>query len=390
MFILSVYELEILQLFCIKMIKKRSKASFADKVADVLKAAPTSFNPDEEVLDDTTAKLPDFNDDEEDDPVEEELLSKFRTQTVDLLGDVDQRYAGKKGSRKDLEDSADELSFAEDQSGDSSSEESANQDESEDEDQSSDEAESQSNDELSDVAPDEANFQHFSENNEASQLNKGFCVRNQLIKWESLLEMRIQMQKCLMAANKLPQKSHFMLLDKEGEGFKDKAKEVRTNVEKLLEKLMQLQDLGIKQYPETKRLTKGKEAEKENGSGEESDEEITSSSDSEGDSGSENLDKPPAKRRKLNDFETDICTIHDKYKDYRNQTIENWNSKTRSAVVKNSSQPHSVVSQINYILSDKNKLIKKTQLKKSEFHILGLDNTEESQEEVKQVSICAG
>lgn len=54
--------------------------------------------------------IPDFddNEDEDNDQVEEELLSKFRAQTVDLLGD------GKKGSRKDLEeDSADELSFGE-------------------------------------------------------------------------------------------------------------------------------------------------------------------------------------------------------------------------------------------------------------------------------------
>lgn len=378
------------------MIKKRSKTSLADKIADVLKAAPTSFNPDEEVLDDTTAKLPDFDDDDQDnDQVEEELLSKFRAQTVDLLGDVDQRYAGKKGSRKDFEeDSAEELSVDDNQPDNTSSDEpeSESDNENEEENQSSDDAESQSNGELSDVAADESNFQHFSQNNEANQVNKGFCVRNQLNKWESLLEMRIQMQKCLMAANKLPQKAHFTLLDKEGEGFRDKAKEIRTNVEVLLGKLLQLQDMGIKQYPETKKLTKRKEAEKEKVSDGESDEEITSSSESEEDSDSENLQKSPAKRRKLDDFETDISTIHDKYKDYRNQTIENWNTKTRSAVVKNSSQPHSVVSQINYILSDKNKLIKKTQLKKSEFHILGLDNTEreESNEEVKQVSTFVG
>lgn len=280
------------------------------------------------------------------------------------------------------------------QPGDSSSDdiqdESDSQSGSEDdeENQSSDEVESESNGELSDVAPDESNFQHFSQNNETSQVNKGFCVRNQLNKWESLLEMRIQMQKCLIAANKLPQKAHFMLFDKEGEDFKDKAQEVKTNVEVLLEKFLQLQDLGIKQYPETKRLTKRKKAAKEKGSDGESDEEITSSSDSEEDSESEEL---PAKHRKLDDFETDICTNHDNYKDYRNQTIENWNSKTRSAVIKNSSQPHSVVSQINYILSDRNKLIKKTQLKKSEFHILGTEESQEaSNEEVKQVSISAG
>lgn len=65
----------------------------------------------------------------------------------------------------------------------------------------------------------------------------------------------------------------------------------------------------------------------------------------------------------------------------------------RLSVSKNSGQTHSVINQIEHILGDKQKLRKRTQLKKSDFKILGQDesNTDalESNEDngdVKQVS----
>lgn len=65
----------------------------------------------------------------------------------------------------------------------------------------------------------------------------------------------------------------------------------------------------------------------------------------------------------------------------------------RLSVSKNSGQTHSVINQIEHILGDKQQLRKRTQLKKSEFKILGQDESNsdalESNEDngdVKQVS----
>lgn len=93
------------------MIKKQPRGSLADKIAGVLSAVPAQFNPDDDHLDDTTAKLTNFDDFDDENDDDEEILSKFRKQNVDLLADVDKKYAGKKGSRKTLlADSSDEFS----------------------------------------------------------------------------------------------------------------------------------------------------------------------------------------------------------------------------------------------------------------------------------------
>lgn len=86
--------------------KKKQTNSLAEKISGILSTTPATFDP-EDATDETTAKLLDDSFDENDED-EEALLSKFRKQNVDLLEDLDERYAGKKGSRKDLQESDDD------------------------------------------------------------------------------------------------------------------------------------------------------------------------------------------------------------------------------------------------------------------------------------------
>lgn len=273
------------------MIKKPQKASLADKIAGVLSAAPAQFDPEDENIDDTTAKLTSFEDVNEENDVDEVLLSKFRKQNVDLLAEVDMKYAGKKGSRKNLKgESSDEFCEEEeevatsddlndsDERDENSDDIEKNTSEEESESDNEDASEDSDNGSIALSEENDSNFQHMRETNVSEQVKKGLCIRNQINIWENLLEMRIQMQKCLVAANKMPQKSYYKEIEKESEcmDFRTKIKDTKDSLGNVLEKLLSLQNLVIKKYPETKNLRKTDKAQPENDS---DDEEIPSDTD---------------------------------------------------------------------------------------------------------------
>ncbi|XP_030753400.1 protein AATF [Sitophilus oryzae] len=377
------------------MSNKRSNETLASKIAGILSAAPTQFNPDDDHIDDTSAKLTNFDDYSDDES--EEILSKFRKQNIDLLGDIDQKYAGKKSNRKSLKESSDEYSASEEwDTEDDVAEEDGKQinsdseeEDSQQESENSDDEENGTESDGSEVASDaDENFQHIKETNESQQVKKGVSVRNQMKIWESLLEARIQLQKCLSAANKLPQGEYYRDMIKESDlemDFKSKIVDTKKNVENVLDKLLLLQKIVIKKYPETKKL--GKDNQKEHiKEDDDDDEDIPSDTDeeiNENESESETDDdsEPKKKKRKFNDFEVDIAEMHEKYKSYRNETIEKWNAKTRLSITKNAGQVHSVLNQIDHILNDKAKLRKRTQLKRTEFKILGEEEKELNNED---------
>ncbi|XP_050295163.1 protein AATF-like [Anthonomus grandis grandis] len=371
------------------MIKKQSKNTLAEKIAGVLSAVPSQFDPDDDNIDDTSAKIAGSGDFEEDNEEEEALLSKFRRQNVDLLADVDQRYAGKKGSRKSLKDesseeSDEELSDFNDDHSETGSDQSGNEEEPSEEEKEI--SGSGSDSEGGSIAlsenDEDTNFQHLSETNASQQVKKGLCVRNQMNIWENLLEMRIQLQKSLVAANKMPQTDDFKGMQKsdEAEQFREKVQETQENLGKVVDKLIQLQQMVVKKFPESKNVLKnngGNQKEKVN---QDSDEEIPSDTEDEQDESNDESEEESklqkGKKRRLNDYEKDISELHEKYRKYRNDTIEKWNTKTRLSVTKNAGPTHSVISQIEHILSDKEKLRKRTQLKRTEYRILGKPEAE--------------
>lgn len=214
------------------------------------------------------------------------------------------------------------------------------------------------------------------------QVKKGFCVRNQLNAWESLLEMRIQLQKCLVAANKMPLSHKYKEIKKEmGNEFSEKVAETKSNLGNLLDKFLLLQNLVQKKYPETKKLGKNNEKEPV----EPDDEEIPSDTEDEAEAPSddddENEDKPVTKKRKLtSDYEKDISENFKLYKPYRNEVIQKWHEKTRLIVMKNNSSSQSIVDHIEHTLSDRAKLVKRTQLRRSDYNIIGEDPENQSTE----------
>ena len=211
------------------------------------------------------------------------------------------------------------------------------------------------------------NIKHLREENVPQQVKRAICVRNQLNIWEDLLEMRIRLQKCLVTANKMPQSNVFQDMKTQ---MGDDIQKAQVNVGNILDKFLELQMLLIRQYSETKTLLKdGKQVE-----GNRSDEEIPSDSDVEksGDvEEADELEKPVRKKRKLCDYETQIGDVHRKYSGYRNSVIQKWNEKTRIASGKKTDNTYTVLNQIEHIMSDKTKLIRRTQTKRSNYKIIG-------------------
>lgn len=357
--------------------KTKQTGTLADKIAGILNTAPSSIDPEDEAVDSTVAKIvEDVSENEQ----EEEILSIFRRENLDLLADLDEKYAGKKTSRKKIKDSdSDDFSEADD-GGDSDSEEddqeedNDQEEEQEDDDQEQEEEDSEASEDSDEDLSENNNFEeaadsfkHISDTNISNQVKKGICVRNQMAMWENLLEVRIQLQKCLLTANKMPQSSIFREIKESEPDFSNKVSETKNKLCDVLDKLLLLQELVIKQYPETKKIDvkDSQKAEDPNN------EEIPSDTENEESETEETEpEAPKSRKRKLAIYETEISDQHKKYKDYRNSVIQKWNDKTR-VVIKGGTASHSVLNQIEYNLSNKEKLIKKTQLKRSQYSILG-------------------
>ncbi|CAH1954853.1 unnamed protein product [Acanthoscelides obtectus] len=367
----------------------KTTGTLADKIANILVAAPVNEDP-EDGTDETKAIVEEEVEDANSD--EEQLLSKFRKQNIELLADVDERYAGKKGTRKDLvgsdEDSDDEPEESAVHS------ESSEQDDEDDSDIGSDEDSAQS--EHSSLAEDDASggsqddevetsFTPLKGTDMTSQIAKGLSVRNQLNIWENLLEMRIQLQKCLIAANKMPQPQNYQRMKKEsGQEFTEKVVETKNSLSNALDKLLLFQQLALKTYPETKNLAHTKGDDKTDH--DDDDEEIPS--DTEGEEEAQDIDEEPqVKKRKLINYESEIDARHNKYKEYRNSVIQKWHDKTRIAAIKSNIHQHSIISHIEHTLSDKTKLIKRTQLKRSNYRIVGEESKQQSEENPSEVVV---
>lgn len=77
--------------------------SLSANIANLLNSLPQGFD-DEDEIDDTNAKVLTADSDESDG---EEIIerSEIRTKNIDLLENIDKKYAGKISNRKNFEDS---------------------------------------------------------------------------------------------------------------------------------------------------------------------------------------------------------------------------------------------------------------------------------------------
>ncbi|XP_022817029.1 protein Aatf [Spodoptera litura] len=433
--------------------KKTPQKLLSDKIADALTVKPRADIEDDQVFG-TKPKTVTRGDFGSSDSEVEAAISDFRKRNVGLLSEVSKKYEGQVVSRKDLEESGDDddssdddevpyktqlqkkkqdvskvsdesdseielpklKSKAQDSDVDDSESEGESDDysimqfkkqlndDSDDEEAGSDDEEGSDEDDGDDEEgegfdisqmeePMKEEFEHVKKQNISEEAKKGICVRNQLLLWENLLEMRIHLQRCVNTANQMPMPDTYSNL-KENEDFAEETNATKANISNVLDKLLSLQNLLLSKYPETKTISNKKLSKQQaetKQTKEDSDEEIPSDTDNEeipSDTDAEDDDvkevqmpknktnkSAPAKKRKLEDYESDISNSHKAFKTFRDTSIQKWNDKTRLATATNikNTPTNTVLQQISYILSDREKLVKRTQLKRSEYDIIGYE-----------------
>ncbi|CAN2391051.1 apoptosis antagonizing transcription factor, partial [Pristimantis euphronides] len=133
--------------------------------------------------------------------------------------------------------------------------------------------------------------------------------------------------------------------------------------------LVQLQDELLFQFPETRYLIDGKKR-KAN-----SDEEIPSGDDMEKeDSELERRSHPPKRKLEIKDYPEFMTKRFREFQTYRNNTLQTWHDKTKLTGKIGKGFPvseSSILMQVQQIMTDKERLLRRTQTKRSLYGILG-------------------
>ncbi|KAM6315719.1 protein AATF isoform 2-T2 [Podargus strigoides] len=223
---------------------------------------------------------------------------------------------------------------------------------------------------------DDGGVMTFSKGQETEEVEKGKAVKNQLALWDQLLEARIKMQKALVTANRLPQPDTYPSFRKEGgQEFDNAVENCCKALEGLLKVLVDLQDELLYQYPGTRHLVDGKQSKTE------SDDEIPSSSDGEQvDKAQEKRRRLPKRKLKLEDYPEFLAKRYADFRAYRNSILQKWHEKTKLASGKMGKGfgafERSILTQIDHILMDKERLLRRTQIKRSVYTVLGKQEQE--------------
>ncbi|XP_034290503.1 protein AATF [Pantherophis guttatus] len=202
----------------------------------------------------------------------------------------------------------------------------------------------------------------------AEEVAKGKAVKNQIALWDQLLESRIKLQKALLIANQLPQPDTFSEFKKKGgQEYSNVLKNSYKALKALLRSLVDLQDELWQQNSGTRHLVTGQKKE-------ESDEEISSGSD-EAEEEKRVVQRPPKRKLEMEDYPEFASKRFAEFRVYRNNTLQKWHDRTRLASGKLGKGfgafDRSILTQVDHILMDKGRLLRRTQTKRSAYRVLG-------------------
>lgn len=332
--------------------------------------------------DDDEATRPRFSEfDENDEELERTAggrLSDIRKQNIRYLDAIDRKYQGQVSSRSDVfeesdgeeeDESAGEESEEDDDSeggfqpgafvklrpaafegsddededdfeGEEESGEGSDDDEEDDEDEDDDDNDYSLGDFLGSSRSESQKL--LEDENRQESVQKGICVQNQLKMWERLLEMRIKMQSSLTTSNSFPHADKFKSFSEDAK-FQQAADKIATTVESTLKNLLELQEILVNRFPESKNVLS---------------------------SGSKRKLKPDSKSSgkgkvaRLDEYESLIRNSYTSYTPYRNEVLQKWHDRTKvaSSSAKNASQSLSIVKKIENALLSKEEVLRKTQL----------------------------
>ncbi|XP_053223469.1 protein AATF isoform X2 [Podarcis raffonei] len=208
----------------------------------------------------------------------------------------------------------------------------------------------------------------FSKDRVAEEVAKGKAVKNQIALWDQLLEGRIKLQKVLLTANQLPQPDTFLEFKKRGgQEFAAALKNNHKALKALLRTLVDLQDELLHQYSGTRHLVDGEQGK------EDSNEEIPSGDDD--DDQAEMEDKERKRKLGMDDYPEFAAKRFADFRSYRNSTLQKWHDRTKLASGKLGKGfgafERSILTQIDHILMDRERLLRRTRTKRSAYRVLG-------------------
>nr|XP_006213426.1 protein AATF [Vicugna pacos] len=205
----------------------------------------------------------------------------------------------------------------------------------------------------------------------SEEVEKGRAVKNQIALWDQLLEGRIKLQKALLTTNQLPQPDVFPIFkDKGGPEFASALKNSHKALKALLRSLVDLQEELLFQYPDTRYLVEGTKPRAD------SEEEIPSEDEELVEEKKQQQRRAPAKRKlETEDYPSFMAKRFADFTVYRNRTLQKWHDKTKLASGKLGKGfgafERSILTQIDHILMDKERLLRRTQTKRSVYRVLG-------------------
>ncbi|XP_051748866.1 protein AATF isoform X2 [Ctenopharyngodon idella] len=225
----------------------------------------------------------------------------------------------------------------------------------------------------------ESALRTFSKEKVDEEVEKGKAVKNQLALWDLLLERRIKMQKALVTANQLPQPQTFPeFKSRGGAEYAEAVKNSHKALKALQRSLLELQDLLLYQNPETRAISQGKTW---GASSPKDDEEINSEDDMEnGDDGQEEEQEavrkgPPKRKLEMADYPKFMAKRFAAFLPYRDATLQKWYDKTRLTTGKSNKGfgafDRNILTQVEQVLMDKERLLRRTQTRRSEYRVLG-------------------
>lgn len=210
----------------------------------------------------------------------------------------------------------------------------------------------------------------FSSVKVSEEVEKGRAVKNQIALWDQLLEARIKLQKALLTTNQLPQPDVFPVFkDKGGPEFASALKNSHKALKALLRSLVDLQEELLFQYPDTRYLVSGTKPKPE------SEEEISSEDEELVEEKKQLRRAPPKRKLEMDGYPSFMAKRFADFTVYRNRTLQKWHDKTKLASGKLGKGfgafERSILTQIDHILMDKERLLRRTQTKRSVYQVLG-------------------
>ncbi|XP_049586603.1 protein AATF isoform X2 [Syngnathus scovelli] len=372
--------------------------SFSQQLEDLLNPLPKFADPEDDHDEATKARVSDTfagDDDDEAATDAEAGVGALRRRNAIMPAESDGRYLGKAISRQQLflmdmeQDQDDDLSICnEDGSAQDLEEDDDNEEADDDEVEADDDkveadedevepdanmslaagvdlhklmskikkpsaSEDDSGDETEDDQEEERAISTFSEAKVDKEVEKSQAVRNQLAVWEWLLEARIKMQKVLASANRLPGPLVLPLFcARGGAGLVGAVKNARKALKALQRSLLELHDQLMLQSSEQVLLAFGEEED-------------------------DNKERSASKRKlDMSNYPEMASKRFAAFRPYRDATLQKWHDKTRLSSGKGGNInfgafERNVVSQVDQILMDKERLVRRTQTRRSEYRILG-------------------